>query len=481
MTFGTTLQNNLTMRYLSFFLIVLYTTSGSPVLLAQTNTPSNAQILVEKLLNAKVFIDYSNLKKDIENQVSAVNRQTEIDPAGYSALQTAYNRTKDAFDVFLNTVRQDMLDFQLFEQAASGDEPTLLRYLAAYNAGVDVYNREFMPAYGQVVRTRKLPGWLAPLGIQAFGFLATITKGKNPRQDVIVNDLLLVSNYLFLQKLQMKSWEELVTVRPREQSGGYQDNSNAPAPDGFAGNMPDAATPPLVPAGPDVELPVMKSLSGQLEFRVAGAAPRPMAFELPAAGLSRDLVVGGADDEPSTSGPPVDAGVALLRSADVWKEGTAFQIRVQNSALLYAFALNSNGTCAPIYPFSEAWVRGFNMSKTRDLSVGPLMLKDESGEVVIPAPNALTGQENYIRITGSSAREQLCLIVSRSELDLNDIMSRIAALSGSLAERVATLWQDEPHRAAAADANLRAEGGTLRFDVADAEKWLLPLVFEIRR
>lgn len=469
------------MRYLSFFLIVLYTTSGCPVLLAQTNTPSNAQILVEKLLNAKVFIDYSNLKKDIENQVSAVNRQTEIDPAGYAALQAAYSRTKDAFDVFLNTVRQDMLDFQLFEQAAAGHEPTLLRYLAAYNAGVDVYNREFMPAYGQVVRTRKLPGWLAPLGIQAFSFLATITKGKNPRQDVILNDLLLVSNYLFLQKLQMKSWEELVTVRPREQNGGYQDNAGAPAPGALAGNTPDAATPPLVPAGTEVELPVMKSLSGQLEFRVAGVAPRPMAFELSATGLSRDLVVGGADDDPSTNSLPADAGVALLRSADVWKEGTSFQIRVQNSALLYAFALNSNGTCAPIYPFAEAWVRGFNMSKTRDLSVGPLMLKDESGEVVIPAPNATTGQENYIRITGNSVLEQMCLIVSMSELDLNDIMAKIGQLPGSLAERAGALWQHDPHCATPDEAGLRITAASIHFNVQQPEKWFLPLVFEIRR
>lgn len=468
------------MRLTTIFSLLFFLAATGQPLPAQTNSPSNAQILVEKLLNAKVFIDYSNLKKDIEAQVSALNKQTEISPAGYAGLQTAYNRTKDAFDGFLNTVRQDMLDFQLFERAASGDEPTLLRYLTAYNAGVDVYNREFMPAYGQVVRTRKLPEWLAPLGIQAFSFLATITKGKNPRQDVIVNDLLLVSNYLFLQKLQMKPWEELVTVRPAAGDAGFQGSPAAPATGAFSTGAPGTATPPIVPDGPEVELPVMKSLSGQLEFRVAGAAPRPMTFEPAAAGLTRDLTVGGI--EPGTGGTtPAGGSIPVLRSAEAWGEGTAFQIRVRNSALLYAFALNSNGTCAPIYPFSEAWVRGFNMSKTRDLSVGPLMLKDESGEVVIPSPNASTGQENYIRITGDSTREQMCLIVSMSELDLNDMMARVAGLSGSLAERVAALWQGEPHCAAASEANLHAEGGSLHFDVTNTEKWLLPLVFEIRR
>ena len=429
---------------------------------AQTSSRDNASILVEKLLNTKVFVDYAQVKKDIEGQVSALNSQPNLSPADYIAIQNAYNNTKTAFDGFLGVVRQDMLDFQLFEKAAEGDEATLLRYVVAYNNGLDVYKREFSPAYTRVVKTRFLPAWLVPLGIQAFNFLGTLFKGKSERKNVIINDLLMVSNYLFLQKMQMKYWEELVTVQPGTPPAQDTD------PD--AGQF-SAKSPSLTSA---VQYPAMKSLSGQIEFVAAGNPTTSMLFES-VGSTTRDLVVTGSNGVANTSTAPA------LRSVSTWSEGTSFQIRVQNTALLYAFTLNSNGTCSPIYPFNEAWVNGFGMSKSRDLSVGPLMLKNDQGSVTIPSRNATTGEENYIRITGSSAKEQMCLIVSMSELDLNTIMARISQLPGSLAERVAALWQGEVRCATPAEAQLQVEGSRIRFNVSNSDKWLLPLVFEIRR
>lgn len=428
---------------------------------AQPSSRDNASLLMEKLLNTKVFTDYAQMKKDIEGQVSALNKLPNISEADYQALQTAYGHTKDGFDAFLGVVRQDMIDFQLFEKAAEGDEATILRYIMAYNGALDVYKREFVPAYNRVTKTRFLPAWLVPLGIQAFNFLGTLFKGKNPRKEVVVNDLLTVSNYLFLQKMRMKYWEELVTVQPGVANATGDDASAAPPP-GLAAAL---------------EYPAMKSLSGQIEFAVAGSTLSAMLFE-PVAVATRDLVVAGAGNI-SKGGAP--ANVSLLRSINTWGEGTSFQIRVQNSALLYAFTLNSNGTCSPIYPFSEAWVSGFGMSKSRDLSVGPLMLKNDQGGVTIPSRNATTGEENYIRISGNSAKEQMCLLVSMSELDLNDVMARIGQLPGSLAERVGALWQSEPHCANPTEAQVEVQGSNIRFSVSNADKWFVPLVFEIKR
>jgi len=109
------------------------------------------------------------------------------------------------------------------------------------------------------------------------------------------------------------------------------------------------------------------------------------------------------------------------------------------------------------------------------------MLQDASGEVVIPSKNATTGQENYIRISGPSTKEQLCLLLSKSELDRKGVMAQIEGLSGSLAERVAALWQSESHCATAADVQVRSAGASLQYAVPDEDKWLLPFVFEIRR
>jgi hypothetical protein len=149
--------------------------------------------------------------------------------------------------------------------------------------------------------------------------------------------------------------------------------------------------------------------------------------------------------------------------------------------LLYAFVLNTDGTLTPIYPFTEAFTRSFQMSKSRNLSVGPLMLQDADGHTTIPAKNANTGAENYLKISGSAPKEELCLVVSKSEIDLNDALTRLQQLPGSLAERVAALWQLEPHCASLGEAGLNVNGGKIGFSVSSAEKWLLPLVFEIRR
>ena len=450
---------------------------------AQTTTKLDATQVIEQLLNTKVFIDYANSKKGIETQLLALNNLPSISTEDYAALQNAYGQTKASFDQFLGLVRQDMVDFQLFEKAANGDQPTILRYLNAYNAGVGVYNREFQPVYDRVVKTRRLKDWLEPLLLQAFNVFGALFKGKNPRQDMLVNDLLLASKKYFLNRLEMKPWETLVRIQP---------NSNgvtvAPPPAPYVTTTPPppaspgtTTAPPAMPDTPDtlLEQPVMKTLTGSLEFLIAGNPPRPMNFSSSSRSLGkRNLVVGEANPN---AAPSALVNIPVLQTAEVHGEGTAFQIRVQNSALLYAFALNSDGKCAPIYPFNEAWVRGFQMSKNRNLSVGPLMLQDASGGTTIPAQNANTGAENYIKISGASAKEQLCLILSKSEIDLQDVIARLEQLPGSLAERVAALWQAEPHCAAVSEAGLVVNGGSIQFNVQNEAKWLLPLVFEIQR
>lgn len=447
----------------------------------QSAAKLDATQVIEQLLNIKVFVDYANSKKAIENQLLALNKLPSVSSEDYIALQNAYGQTKARFDNFLNLVRQDMVDFQLFEKAANGDQPTILRYLNEYNAGVAVYNREFQPVYDRVVKTRGLKDWLEPLALQAFNVLGSLFKGKNPRQDLLVNDLLLLSKKYFLNRLEMKTWEVLVRIQPSGNGASVAPppaNSNTlPPATAYPGTMP----PPAMLATSDtlLEQPVMKTLSGSLEFIIVGNPPRPMDFAGSSRSLGkRNLVVGEANPNASSSG---SINIPVFQTAGTHGEGTAFQIRVQNSALLYAFALNSDGKCAPIYPFIEAWVRGFQMSKSRNLSVGPLMLQDATGATTIPAKNANTGAENYIKISGPSSKEQLCLIVSKSEIDLQDVIARLDQLPGSLAERVAALWQAEPHCAAVNEAALVVNGNSIQFNVQNETKWLLPMVFEIRR
>lgn len=453
-------------------------------LFAQTTTTPklDATQVVEQVLNTKVFIDYANSKKGIETQLLALNNQPGISSEDYADLQNAYGQTKAAFDNFLNLVRQDMIDFQLFEKAANGDQPTILRYLNAYNSGVGVYDREFQPVYNRVVKTRSLKDWLEPLALQAFNIFGALFKGKNPRQDILVNDLLLASKKYFLNRLEMKPWDALVRIQPSSNGGSVAPpptvyvNTTTPPP-ASPGTTPP---PPLMTGTSDtlLEQPVMKTLSGSLEFVIAGNPPRPMNFAAPSRSLARNLIIGEASPNAS---PSVAASIPVLCSMEAFGEGTAFQIQVQNTALLYVFALNSDGSIAPIYPFAEAWVRGFQMSNSRNLSVGPLMLQDATGHTTIPAKNANTGAENYIKISGAAVKEQLCLLLSKSEIDLPNVLEQLQQLPGTLAERVAALWQVQPQCASLGEAGLNINGNKIGFAVQSAEKWLLPLVFEIQR
>lgn len=466
------------MKNTIIFILAIMTQSQ---LFAQTTTPPklDATQVIEQLLNTKVFIDYANSKKGIEAQLLALNNLSSISPEDYGALQGAYSQTKASFDQFLNLVRQDMLDYQLFERAANGDQATIGRYLSAYNAGVTTYDQQFQPVYNRVVKTRSLKDWLEPLALQAFNFLGPLFQGKNARQNLLLNELLLASKKHFLGRMEMKPWEALVSIQPSGGGGIGNSTNNFPVttlpPDNSATSMP----PPTFTATDSlVEEPVMKTLSGSLEILIAGNPVRSMSFGTPSRSLSRNLVIGEADPNANVS---VASTIPVLTSAEIYGEGTAFQIQVQNSALLYAFVLNSDGSLVPIYPFTEAFSRSFQMSKSRNLSVGPLMLQDAAGHTTIPAKNANTGAENYLRISGSAVKEQLCLVVSKSEIDLNAALTQLQQLPGSLAERVAALWQLEPHCASLGEAGLTVNGGKIGFNVSSSEKWLLPLIFEIRR
>lgn len=449
------------------------------LIFGQTTAPQklDATQVIEQLLNTKVFIDYNNSKKAIENQLLALNNLPNISPEDYTALQNAYGQTKASFDQFLGMVRQDMLDYQLFERAANGDQLTIGRYLNAYNAGVAVYNQQFQPVYDRVVKTRKLKDWLEPLALQAFNFLGPLFKGKNARQNLLLNELLLASKKHFLNRMEMKPWESLVRI----QAGASSDqvNTHVPATQPPPGNINTTPPPPMsVTTDSLLDNPVMKTLTGSLEFVIAGNPTRPMIFGSPSRSLSRNLVIGEAS--PNVT-PNAASNIPVLQTSEAHGEGTAFQIQVQNTALLYAFTLNSDGTLAPIYPFNEGWMRGFQMTNNRNLSVGPLMLQDAAGHTTIPAKNANTGAENYIKISGPATKEQLCLIVSKSEIVLPDALAKLQQLPGSLAERVAALWQVEPHCASLGDAGLNVNGSKINFNVQSSDKWLLPLVFEIRR
>ena len=219
----------------------------------------------------------------------------------------------------------------------------------------------------------------------------------------------------------------------------------------------------------------MKVMSGSIEFVISDdrGMNSPMDFSLPElVNRSRDLVV--------ASKGAIPVSKYAFGSRSTYGEGTSFQMRITNTAFVYVFAYNSNNTCYAIYPYTNDWVRGFNMSKSRDLGVGPLMMKDDNNLLVIPSKNVDSGEENYIQINGSSSKEQLCLIVSKSELNLQEICSSIEAQTGTLSDRFSAVL-NTPNTANLNDIELTQDSGKINFNVPSEDKWVMPLIFEIKR
>jgi hypothetical protein len=222
-----------------------------------------------------------------------------------------------------------------------------------------------------------------------------------------------------------------------------------------------------------VAYPTIKELNGEIEFLyVSNLQPirlSNMTFEPKLRKLVVGAVQGGAVAQAETG----------FTSTAAFPEYTSFQIKVKNTALMYAFAFNPDKTCYDVYPFPEEWIEAYKMSKNRALKVGPLMLKSDDNVVTIPSRNAESGVENYINIEGKASQELFCLLLSKSELNTVELYGKIEAAQGNLEERLKTVLGDE--MLTTEEANVKMENGKIFYNADALSKKVLPLVFVIQR
>jgi hypothetical protein len=219
----------------------------------------------------------------------------------------------------------------------------------------------------------------------------------------------------------------------------------------------------------NIQYPALKELSGNIEFIATDAMGviSTMDFSLPE--KTRNLTVG----------TKVQFSKNSLVSQKYWGPGTSIQIKIKNTGFLYALSFNDGDVCYPIYPYTQEWLTSFSMGqKDRNLIVGPLMLKDEKGVVTIPSKNIETGEENFIFISGTSKKEQLLLILSKSELDLSQVTDAIQNSTGTFEERVNSALGTN---GIGEGILLEKNGSSVNFKIKDENTYLIPLIFEIKR
>lgn len=490
-----------------FFLFILIIN----FLQAQTPPPNalntNLSMVLDNAMKAESMIRLKNFKNDFESLISQTTSTQKLQEPYYSQLKTAYNDTKVQYDIVIGMMKSDLMDAKTATEMQANPNMYAQRYSDAYTGLMHHYQDVFLPQFNQTLtaarlQSRTIPPVLIDIGIKGCMILVDIIKMKIASKKEKQAQLQLI-NTSFSNPLRMKEWHEIVTYTPDaaggmgqnngqmgnntgvmgENTGGMgQNNGQMGNNTGGMGNntggmgqnngqmgnntVENGQTKTTIPL--TIPYPTMKEMKGEVSFVTVTTqnpnVPTPMEFSMP----SRDLSLSSMDDN----------GKCFV-STQAYPAGTYFQIRTQNTALMYVFAFNSNNTCANFYPFDAKWMSHFKMGNTRDLVMSPLMLQDENNFTTIPSKNVETGAENYILISGNASQENMCVLISKSELDMKAVFEAIQNATGSLSERIETVFKE--NRLDWKEANVKMLNGKISFDAGASEKTVLPLVFAIKR
>lgn len=442
---------------------------------AQIGKEFSAQELIDKLLQIEPILKYKTFKRDFEADIATLTAQP-MSAASYQALQEVYDNIKGQFDVFIGMIKQDILDFKNIKKMVKNEGAFVEKYATAFNKAAQIFNNDYPKVVERIKNegngTRFIgAGLLLELGKMAFDGIVGWIRNKRIDKDELMSDLLQIVNTSFVDKLKMRPFAA-VAAPHRPSNNPTPVPTPAPTPNGGGNNNTGGGgkMKKSAPVSNITEYPATKSLAGSLYLRQPSGDK--IYFRSNLAPRTRDLTIGTLNSQQG-------AAAGVFGSEQAYAAGTQFQIFTQNTGLLYVFAFNSNNTCYPIYPYSPEWVQGFGMQgKMRDLTINPLMLKnDESQILTIPSARADTGEENYITISGNSKKEQLCIILTKSEIDFPAFLQQVQNASGSLSQRLNSVLGDY----ASGYEKIYMRDGALHYDLNEVEQPIVPIILEIQR
>ncbi len=420
--------------------------------------------LIDNIMEVQSMRELNKFRDDLVKEMKTLD-MSNITPEEHQELGMVYEKMRTEYNSLIGLIKQDILDFKNIKLMSKNSSEVSARYKTTINNVTSIYNNEFLPTYASLSQDRNLIALIFPLIEKGIRFIIDIIKTKKLKKETLMNDLLNITNVRFNDGLVLPPWNTLTKV------GNLKNSKLIGQPEITINSVetPIVVQSKIKPVQVDttvsIEYPSMKQLSGSIQFisYEEDGSKYNMEFEIPK--TTRDLKVGIKNS-------------SSFISKLIYEVGLSFQIRITNTAFVYVFAFNDNDVCYPIYPYNNDWVQSFNMTKDRNLGVGPLMMKDNNNLLVIPSKNADTGEENYIQIAGASDRERLCLILSKSELDLNDLCKKIESMTGSLSSRVNSVLSS-PNLGTLDNLKLTIDSEKINFEMVD--KWLIPLIFEIRR
>ncbi|NEU09677.1 DUF4384 domain-containing protein [Flavihumibacter sp. R14] len=151
--------------------------------------------------------------------------------------------------------------------------------------------------------------------------------------------------------------------------------------------------------------PEVADLSGEIRLTLADGKDMPANLRV----STRGLTVVPAKVAP---GP-----LTLYQTAQPYTSGTRFRIYISNNEPAYVYAISSDlsNEVTKIFPFED----GISAALT-----------DKKNDVAIP------DEDHFIEFDNKPGKDFLCVLYSKSELDINSVVQKIGAEAGTFSERI---------------------------------------------
>ncbi len=162
---------------------------------------------------------------------------------------------------------------------------------------------------------------------------------------------------------------------------------------------------------PDVK-PDVPDLAGAVKLVLSTGEQMPVNLLVSTRGLK--VVTAASTNQPLT----------IYRTADSYNSGTNFRIYISNNQPAYVYAISSDlsNQVTKIFPYDD------NTSAALTYKKNDVALPDE---------------DHYVQFDNQSGKDFLCVLYSRNELNINDLITAIGTKAGTFNQRIYSVLTDK--------------------------------------
>jgi hypothetical protein len=410
---------------------------------------SNINKLLTTLNGLEIFQKCIIFKKEVSEKITSLKSKQNIYPDKFNQLRVTYTELYEVYDAFLKTVKTDLSNTENLKSLINNPEAAAENYAAAYLKVKETYEGNFLPLYNtiQYTEAKGLPiTVLIKFGIDAFKIIVNSIKNHRLDKDAALNLMLPLVNEKLFNKLKLNTWSQF----------------NLPTPLGY--KTQEAI---VIPER------TINTLQGKIDFFQKNnetLIDQLVSFDAGEGKKDINVISENSNETKSSSDE-------YFVTRENYSVGEKFRLEVNNTGFTYILVLNSNGVVL-LYPNQN--LKKIEKDGEKDFTLS----YDETpkvGLVNIPEYN-LKGVPRYFEITKSVngvevAAEEIAILLSKSELELVEIVEKLNSIVGNLSERVTSVFGIK--KISLQEGNIIMHENSISFNADDTEKNILPIVFKI--